>query len=317
MKEIGGYIEMEKYSYPMLYEKSIHLNSGRSCLSYLIHAYKIKSILLPYYLCDSIINQCIKENIDIKFYHINEFFEPIGLDNINSNEWLYVVNYYGQLSKKKIRNLQTLSNNQIIVDNAQAYFEEPLDGINTFYTCRKFFGVSDGAILFTNKLLNRDLIQDTSCHRMNFLLGRYEQDASNFYQDYKLNNELFSNEPIKQMSKITENILHSIDYDEVKSRRTKNYLYLYNNLRNINHLNLKIIQGAFSYPLFINNAQKVREKLIKNKVYIPLLWPNVLNSSADISLEYNFAMNILPIPCDQRYNCSDMEYICKLIRDFI
>ena len=41
----------------------------------------------------------------------------------------------------------------LIIDNAQAFFAKPLLGIDTFYSPRKFVGVSDGGILATKKIL--------------------------------------------------------------------------------------------------------------------------------------------------------------------
>lgn len=34
-------------------------------------------------------------------------------------------------------------------------------------------------------------------------------------------------------------------------------------------------------------------------------------------MEYQFAENILPLPCDQRYNQKDMEYMVKILYDII
>ena len=36
MKEIGGYLELDTYSLPMLHGDALALNSGRACLQYLI-----------------------------------------------------------------------------------------------------------------------------------------------------------------------------------------------------------------------------------------------------------------------------------------
>ena len=48
MKEIGGYIELDKYELPMLHEGNIALNCGRNALAYIIRARNIKKILLSY-----------------------------------------------------------------------------------------------------------------------------------------------------------------------------------------------------------------------------------------------------------------------------
>lgn len=77
----------------------------------------------------------------------------------------------------------------------------------------------------------------------------------------------------------------------------------------------KSVNGAFMYPLLIHNGFRVRKKLQKEKVYIPTLWPNVLEECPENSLEYHYAADILPIPVDQRYGIEDMKYLVEVIRD--
>ena len=170
MKEIGGYIELDSYDLPMLYEDAIALNSGRNALAYLIQAKNIKKIRLPKFLCNSVYETCIRENVRIEEYSINMNFQPSEIEMVE-DEWLYVVNYYGQLSDLQIKKLAQKYKN-IIIDNAQAYFQKPVKGIDTIYTCRKFFGVSDGALLFSNKYLTD--------WRLNFLICSIQDWKSNY-----------------------------------------------------------------------------------------------------------------------------------------
>ncbi len=60
MKEISGYFELDIYRLPMFHENSLKFNCGRNCLAYLIEKRNIKKILLPYYICDSVIDICKK-----------------------------------------------------------------------------------------------------------------------------------------------------------------------------------------------------------------------------------------------------------------
>ncbi|MCM1236125.1 MAG: hypothetical protein NC489_39075 [Ruminococcus flavefaciens] len=312
---IGGYIELDSYCLPMLHEGAVALNCGRNCLRYLIWSKKIKNILLPYFLCDSVRNLCLDEQVNIRDYHIDETFLPLGV-SIGDDEWIYIVNYYGQLSNDDIVKCKK-QYDRIIVDNTQAYFSKPVEGIDTIYTCRKFFGVPDGAFLYTDVILDEKLEKDESYERMSFILGRYERPASEFYDLYVKNNELFDTEPVKEMSYLTDNLLHGIDYNAVKEKRTQNYGYLFEHLERINQLDLKKIEGAFAYPLLISGGGKTKREMIKEKIYIPTLWPNVLSDVEAGSLEYRFAMDILPIPCDQRYGHNEMEKICDLLEKLI
>lgn len=314
MKEIGGYIELDTCRHAMLHEDAILLNCGRNALAYLLEAKGIKKLYLPYFLCDSVANVCKKYGVEVAFYHIGENWLPKDLV-IDGDAWLYIVNFYGQITREDLARLAEVHNN-VIIDNAQAYFDAPLANVDTLYTCRKFFGVSDGAILYTNSKLERSLEIDESFNRIHYVLGRYERTASEFYEEYARNNDIFDNEPIKEMSRLTKNLLRSIDYEYVKQVRTNNFAYLHEKLREVNKLNIRLIEGAFMYPLLIDDGMKIRKQLQQMKIYIPTLWPNVLEECKPDTLEYKFAAEILPIPVDQRYGFKDMEHLVNVINIF-
>lgn len=311
MKEIGGYIELDTFTGPMLHGDGIKLNCGRNALAYLIEAKKIKKLWMPKYMCDSCDKVLSDRGVAVEYYSIGLDFKPKGA-NPAEDEWLYVVNFYGQLSNGYLSSLKAQHPN-LIVDNAQAYFQMPLPETDTMYTCRKFFGVADGAILYTDAVLDEEIPLDESFHRMRFLLGRYERPASEFYSEYTANNRSFADEPIKRMSRLTENLLHGIDYERVRQRRTENFAFLHERLHGINRLNLTIPEGAFMYPLYLENGAEIRKKLQAMKIYIPSLWPAVFDICNAGELEYNMANNILPLPIDQRYREEDMRKVVEKI----
>lgn len=315
MREIGGYFELDKYSMPMLHEGAIALNCGRNTLAYLIEAKGIEKIKVPKFLCDTVREVCEKEKISISFYSITRDFLPEEL-TLEADEWLYLVNFYGQLDNDIIRGYVE-KYERVIVDHAQAYFQMPLENVDTLYTCRKFFGVADGGILYTDTKLDREIPQDESFDRMKFVLGRFERSASEFYAEAASNNDFFADEPIKLMSKLTENLLHGIDYEAVKQKRTRNFEILHEAFRKINPLKLTVPQGAFMYPLYLEKGGEIRRKLQAKKIFIPTLWPDVFEHCDESELEYDYAKNILPIPVDQRYDEEDMKYIIKAVFDEI
>lgn len=315
MREIGGYFELDKYSMPMLHEGAIALNCGRNTLAYLIEAKGIGKIKVPKFLCDTVREVCEKEKISISFYSITRDFLPEEL-TLEADEWLYLVNFYGQLDNDTICGYVE-KYERVIVDHAQAYFQMPLENVDTLYTCRKFFGVADGGILYTDTKLDREIHQDESFDRVGFVLGRFERSASEFYAEAAANNDFFADEPIKLMSKLTENLLHGIDYEAVKQKRTRNFEILHEAFGKINPLKLTVPQGAFMYPLYLEKGGEIRRKLQAKKIFIPTLWPDVFEHCGESDLEYDYAKNILPIPVDQRYDEEDMKYIIKAVFDEI
>lgn len=315
MKEIGGYIELDQYRNEMLHENAVKLNCGRNALAYLIEANNIKKIAIPRFMCGSCDAVLEKYGVEKRLYNIGWDFKPVDIE-LQEDEWLYIVNFYGQLMNDYIADLKE-KHGRLIADYSHAYFQRPMEGVDTLYTCRKFFGVPDGAILYTSKLLERNLQRDESYGRMRHLLGRFERTASEFYEDYVEGEKSFESEPLKRMSRLTENLLHGIDYDAVKNIRMNNFGYLDRQLVSINRLALLKPDGAFMYPLYLSNGAAIRKKLHAQKIYIPTLWPSVFGLCKETDIEYIMAENILPLPVDQRYGIDDMQYLVKTVLECV
>ena len=297
------------------HEQGIALNSGRNCLRYLIRGRKIKRIWLPKLLCSAISDTCKEENVQILYYSIDKQLRPV-LPQSLEGDWLYLINYYGQYSVEEIRHLGQIYQN-IIVDNVQAFYTKPIYGLDTIYTCRKFFGVPDGGYLYTDCTLSEILQKDESYDRLTFLAGRLERSANEFYSAYRENEQRIDELPLRRMSMVTQNLLRGIDYEQIKKDRERNFSYLQEHLRSINQLKLYLPDGPYMYPLLVKGGAKIRKKLQEKKIYIPTLWPNVLQECPVNSLEYQYATDILPIPVDQRYSVRDMETIVDEIRGLL
>jgi hypothetical protein len=312
MKEIGGYFGLEQFISNEYYNELIPLNNGRNALLYILKAKNIKKLHIPYYLCNSVSDMLRRNGCVFEYYNVDTAFMPIFNKTLADDEYLYVVNYYGQLTEEKVLNLKQ-QHAQIILDNTQAFFQKPLAGIDTIYSCRKFFGVPDGAYLSTDVKIKEELTVDISRDRMTHILGRYEGSASEYYSNYQKNDESFKDEPLKYMSKLAHNILGAIDYERARRIRNENYAYLESKLDRRNKLNLTTPYGAFSYPFYIENGIEIRKALTIKKIFIPTLWPNVLDETPIGSIEHNYTANILPLPCDQRYSIDDMKCIIEEI----
>ena len=310
-KEIGGYLELERFTGPMLHEKALALSSGRACLSYLIEQRKIRKIALPDFNCDIVEAVCRAHEVETRFYPVGADLRPKTLQT-EEDEWLYLVNFYGQLSADELQRVAARVP-RLIVDNAQAYFDLPLKGVDTLYTCRKFLGVPDGGFLYT-EAPERTLPEDESRERMAFVLGRFERPAGEYFAAAAQNNDDLSMEP-KSMSELTKNLLHAVNYDRVKTKRTENFRLLHEGLGSVNCLNLRVTEGAYAYPLMLPEGQKIRKKLIEQKIFVPMLWPNVPEQQPADSEACKLAEQVLPLPCDQRYGAEEMAFIIKAVRD--
>jgi len=218
MKEIGGYFELELSKGNEFHNDLIKLNSGRSSFKYILKAKNPTKVYIPNYICDSVVEPLEELNIKYEFYNVNENFEIVQDIKLKDNEKLFYVNYFA-LKSKYIEKLVNSYDDNLIVDNTQAFFEKPLKDVDTIYSPRKFFGVSDGGYLSTNKFLKEDLEEDESYDNAIQLLGRIDKNASSFYDDYQKAEQRLINQSIKKMSKLTQNILSSIDYQDVIKRK--------------------------------------------------------------------------------------------------
>ena len=306
---------METFRGNEYYTNAVKLNSGRHCLEYLLKARNIKKIYLPYFLCESVRKVCEKCGVEYEFYHIDNNFNPL-LSDTPPDSYVYIVNYYGQKSDADILAFKK-KYKDVIVDNAQAFFSRPVCGIDTLYTCRKYFGVPDGGYLYTDAVIKENLKTDVSYQRMEFVLGRFELDASTFYAKASSNNKVFENEELKEMSRLTQNLLKGIDYDFVRSKRNENFVFLHKTFENVNKLNIFVPEGPFMYPLYVDNGMEIKKKLAEKKIYIPTLWPDVFDICEKGSMEYDFTENIVPLPVDQRYGIEDMKKVVEAIQKCI
>lgn len=314
-KCIGGYFELESLINNPYHKGAIELNSARNALLYIVRSRNIKKIYTPYYMCDSI--NFIEKYCERKYYEIGTNFLPIFNKSLKSDEYLYIVNYFGTISNETILKLKEKYKN-IIIDNVQAFFQNNVEKVDTIYSCRKFFGVTDGAYLYTDKRMEKDeeesLDTDESNRRYNYVLGRLEKTPQDFFADYRKNEELLNNLPLMKMSKATKMILGAFDYNKIKEKRSKNFKFLNDNLKCINKLKLENIEGAYSYPLYIKDGENLRKFMIDKNIFTPTLWPNVIEENKSTQA-CDFAKNIVVIPSDQRYGLEEMKRIINIIKE--
>lgn len=310
MKEIGGYFELDtlRDAKGEYYKDLIALNTARNALVYLAKAKRIRKVYIPYLLCDSVSLVCERENIEYGFYHTDSQFQPIFTEELHDREYLYIVNLYGQISNERLTEMKK-QYKRIIVDNIHAFFQEPIEGADTIYSCRKFFGVPDGAYLATGCELSEVLPVDQSENRVSHIYGRSKDGATAHYKEFQSNDELFKQLPLMKMSTLTHDMLSVIDYEKIRKIREDNFSYLHQQLGGFNILNLRLPDGPYAYPFYCENGMAAKKKLAEMKIYVATLWPNVLEN--DSCLEKDYAENILPLPCDQRYTVGNMRYLVE------
>ena len=314
MDAIGGYFSLELPLREEYHKDAIRLNTGRNCLEYILRVRGYKKVYIPYYTCEVILEPFNKLGIPYEFSHINIHLELRDRFTLKADEALLYTNYFG-LKQRYVERLAEKLGSRLIVDNTQAFYAKPLNGIDTFYTCRKYFGVADGAYLYTDKLLEDEFEQDESWNRMTHLLKRIDLSAEQGFADFRRADDGLDNQPIRKMSKLTQRIMQSIDYEAAANMRRENYLILQEALGGENNLTLPLDDDAIPmvYP-FLAPIKGIREKLIENRIFVARYWPNVLEWTTKDVIEYLLACQMQPLPIDQRYGEEEMNRITEIVK---
>lgn len=313
--EIGGYFELERFDGPEYHEGALALNCARGCLAYLIEARGIRGIWTPWFLCESVDGVCRQMGVEIHHFEVGLDLNPdYGTIHLGEGDYLYLVDYYGQLSDEDILRARDFAHGRVIVDEVMAFFRKPLPGLDTIYSCRKFFGVADGGYLYTDARIARELPQDESHDKMEFVLARCERPANDYYPQSAANNKRFVGEGAKRMSAVTRNLLRAVDYEGIASRREENFCLLAERLDEVNQLQPRATPGAFMYPLLIEEGPRLRRELQARKVYVSMLWGR---DPQPEGISGKLATHVLPMVCDQRYGAADMQYEADLLLSLI
>lgn len=318
LKSIGGYFELElNRNGSFIHSDGVCVNSGRHALEYILRALpeKPSRIYLPYFTCEVVLQPLSRLEIPYSFYHINEKFEIAEPLHLADNEYVIANNYFG-LKDEYVAQLAAEFGPKLIIDNSQAWYAPAISGIKAFYSPRKFFGVPDGGVAYTNDVMEKTLPKGTSWHRTSHLVKRIDIDSKAGYADFRSNSASIASEELTMMSSLAKALLSSIDMDFVKDKRRENYGYLAERLNATNMLSLPD-QYSFDcplvYPYLPSNKKVTREGMINDKIFVATYWPNVLDWTKPEMLEYKLTKSMINVPIDQRYDCNDMQRIVDTI----
>jgi hypothetical protein len=315
-KTIGGYIELQLPEGKEHYPSFIKLNTGRNAFEYLLRIKKYTLVYLPYFTCEVLLEPLRRLSIPYRFYRIDRHLDPVIDFEPEENAALLYTNYFG-IKQDTVNDLSRTVKN-LIIDNAQAFFHPPVAGVDTFYSCRKFFGVPDGAYLYTEGNTRLSLESEISVYRFSHLIKSLDLSIETGYHDYLKNNIILGNNPIKKMSVLSQRILSGINYEDCRSIRNANFQHLDQGLGSINKLpiNLVNMDGPMVYPLVIDQPG-ARKALIAKKIFVATYWPNVLEWASGDLFEHYLSRQLLPLPVDHRYGIRDMDHMIKTVRSLL
>ena len=325
MNSKGGFFELElNENINKNYGEGLYFNSGRNAFVFYLIQKRIKNIQIPYYICGVIPEVLNNNNIKYTFYHINEKLEIADFDSINKDVPILVVNYFGiknsyinQILKEKLK---------FIIDCSQSFFFRNSD-VPSFYSPRKFFGLADGGILMgvEDDILIKQyekLKKSFSFNDYNAQLKRIELGPEKSYIDFLKKENKINKSKILKMSTLTLKIYRSINTKNVIEKRKNNFNIFNKYFSDNNQLKINPENNTdfvpMIYPLLINEGgEKVRNMLIKNKIYIASYWKDVLNYEGANDFELKMSAELIALPIDQRFNSKEIYEIISVLKSFL
>ena len=119
-----------------------------------------------------------------------------------------------------------------------------------------------------------------------------------------------------QMSDLTLLILrHAVDWQKVSIRRRDNYKFLASELGQI-ALIPELIRDVvpLGFPVRLKERERIRQALFAEKIFPQFHWPIAGFVPSEFEASHRLASEIMTLPCDQRYNRSDMERVVRQLR---
>lgn len=305
--------------------------SGRAALYQILKYLKsekgVNRVLLPDYLCSSVLVPVKALELKYEFYPIDEALElekDVFSKLYEPNIAVLVINYYGLKDlAKQVSFIRSLNKDAIIIeDDVQAFYEfkKPLGEVDfKFTSLRKTFAVPDGGLVKTNHKLPKIETPNT--------FGQYKAAAGllksmregNFNDQiylemFEKGESIIDSELECGMSQIAEKLYGSSDEEHMKIRRLNNARHLVEQLKKHGVkplLPLKEGHVPLFIPIILKNRDEVRKIMFQHEVFCPVHWPL---EGMDLKRGKVMAETELSLIIDQRYGQKEMDEIIKLLQ---
>lgn len=301
----------------------------------LIKTRATKKVLLPDYLCQSILSPIQKNGVDVEFYSVvlSENSFDIDLSSIQDTQEaaLFICDYFffNENYYKKLFDFAKEKGMPIIHDITHSLLSQNLtfqEDDYYFASLRKWIPVLDGAIVgkkeerFSlkgyriNKNFVKIKLKAMELKRKYILFGEGEKE--HFLGLYKNAEDYFDKDIHKKtISKESLFVVEHTSFGDIIQRRIENSQYLASKLREIGQ---DFIYNGESCPLFLpiilnDKAQRdnLQKYMIDRDIFLPIHWKKLDNQENTI---YN---KILSLVIDQRYTIKDMSRIVDGIKRFL
>jgi hypothetical protein len=117
------------------------------------------------------------------------------------------------------------------------------------------------------------------------------------------------------MSELTRFLLyHSFNYEAIVQQRVNNYRLLADRLGEVAIFpELARDTVPLGFPIRVKNRDRVRQRLFEHEIYPPVHWAIQGIVPEQFTDSHRLAAEIMTLPCDQRYDNNEMEWMARLV----
>lgn len=289
--------------------------SARSGLFALLKAGKPKRVYIPNYICSAVPETLQQAGVEIARYPITENFMPVDPLEIYSDEWLLLVDYFGQCAGLIEDQLAALPRSQVIVDCSQAFFQLAFNSLATIYSARKFLPVADGGFVATRmELPQLPADESAAMQRYRYLQERALGEPEASRAAYLAAEIQLEQASLRAISTFTRQRAAACDHTAIQQARISNFNALTELLPGPVFGMKPSDQVPLCYPLPVSDADTFRARLIERRIFTPQYWTGVEPMT---DFERQLLENTVFLPIDHRYNIGHMAYMADVVTDIL
>lgn len=303
--------------------------NARSGIRLLVEQLAPRRVWMPSYLCRAMLAGL--PEIPIEFYEIGPRLRPTSLvwvPGVQPGDLVVLIDYFGWPSCPTLANLLRERGAWVLEDACQAMLTEGIGRAADFLLMspRKFVGVPDGGILRSNREeidLSEIPLQPPPgewwLKAFSAFAERGEFDRHGGSRAwFERRREADAGNPVGpyRMSDLSAALLaHGFDYREIARRRITNYRLLAERLGDL--ALFPDLPGGIvpiGFPIRLPERDQVRKALFRHGIYPPVHWPIEDAVPGRFEESHALAREIMTLPCDQRYDESDMARMAEIVR---
>ncbi|MBR5229573.1 MAG: DegT/DnrJ/EryC1/StrS aminotransferase family protein [Firmicutes bacterium] len=335
------------------YDRKVYTNNGRTASVYAMRhcaeQMKGKKVLLPDYLCLSVISAVEAAGIEYDFYRVNRALE-IDLEDLKNKlddtvGMLYVIHYFTIPQPKSVVDevVKIAEENNLLImeDITQAIFsrDEERMGFGDYAvgSLRKWFPMTDGGIMAVKNGVSgveqempdgydlsvyRELM--ISVIRKEYRLNPSREKETYLQYEKNANAGRYLDLTPRHITDESKKIMLSSDIDKLIKRRVENFNYLYEELKDVKGLEIlsKPIDEdnnyvPFGFTVLAEDREGLYRHLVNNNIIPEIQWILPVEyytpgEDAQFLSDHNIMLQ-----CDQRYGIEEMKYTADKIKEFL